>query len=454
MLQAAVNAFRKKQEEIYKQYQHFLRYRTISSTDENTEPMDECAHWLADYLNSLEMNVELWGPSGRKTVFAQSSIQGEKETLLFYGHYDVQPVDPLEEWISPPFEPVVRDGKMYARGACDDKGQIFYTLTALSLYKEMHGTFPLNIKVVIEGEEEHGSQTLISLLEEKKESLKADHVVIVDGMMDEAGTPNVTLGVRGIIAMRVTLREGDMDLHSGNVGGIARNPLHAMVQLLSTLHRRDGIPNVSGFYDEVIEPSPSEKEELDFTFDVEAFEKTYGFTPLHANSKVSPLEAVCLQPTLEINGISGGYAGLGFKTVIPAKAVANISCRLVPKQDPERIAALISEHLNYHAPEGLEMTVELLEGSGRGFRLSGKTPIAGKMTKSYETVFEKECKKNLMGGSVAVAADLIDTSGGNGIIVGLCKGEDAIHAPNESFSLERFEQGYLSIYCLLSNFEE
>jgi acetylornithine deacetylase/succinyl-diaminopimelate desuccinylase-like protein len=452
MFEAALNEYRKKQEEILKEYQHFLRYRTISSTDENTEAMDECADWLCELLSSFEMNTQLWGSSGRKTVYAQSPYQKGKETLLLYGHYDVQPVDPLEEWISPPFEPVVRDGKIFARGACDDKGQIFYTLAALRVYHTLHGSFPINIKIVIEGEEEHGSYTLLTLLEEKKEELKANHVVIVDGMMDEDGTPAVTLGARGILAMRVTLKEGEMDLHSGNVGGLARNPLHAMVQLLSTLHGRDGYPHISGFFDEVVEPSPSEKEELNFSFNQESFEKTYGFTP-KTNGGRSPLEAVYLRPTLEINGISGGYAGPGFKTVIPSKAVANLSCRLVPKQDPQRIAALISEHLNHHAPEGLEMTVELLDGYGSGFRLSGKSRIAEKMSKSFQQVFEKECKKNLLGGSIAVAAKLIEISGGDGIIIGLCKGEDAIHSPNESFSLERFELGYLSIFTLLQNFE-
>ena len=438
--------FEKEREQIFRDYFTFLRFASISTDHAYNEELFSCAQWLCDYLKACGLSVEKWETEYAPVVFAQDLRAGpDKKTLLIYCHYDVQPVDPLEEWISPPFEPTVRDGEVYARGASDNKGQCFYTVTALKMLLKQLGKLPVNLKFLIEGEEESGSLSLSKILKEKKESLKADYLLIVDSGIEEPNTPAITLGARGLVCMQVTLKEANFDLHSGMVGGIAHNPNRALANILSKLHDEQGKVAIPGFYDDVVEISAEDKKEIDFHFDEKRFESLFGFVPT-AHQGGTPFNEACwLKPTVEINGMWGGYTGAGFKTVIPAKAYAKISCRLVPDQTPEKIAQLVTDYLLKQMPRGLQLHVEQLPGNGRGFRTNPHSEIAQLMSKSYEQVFQKPCKKILIGGSIPIAVELGETAEAERLLVGVGLPGDHIHAPNERFGLDRFEKGYLTI---------
>jgi len=427
-------------------YSTFLRFKSIATDPNYKKDVLNCADWLCEYLLSSGLEVEKWETANAPIVFASDLRAGpEKETLLIYCHYDVQPVDPLNEWISPPFEPTVRNGEIYARGAQDDKGQCFYTLLALKTLLLHYKPLPLNLKFIIEGEEESGSSGLCKLLTEKKQTLKADHLLIVDSGIEEPNTPAITLGARGIICMEASLQEASFDLHSGMAGGIAYNPNRALVELLSKLHNEDGSISIPGFYDSLTEIHPDERTKLSFDFDREVFYQQFGFYPSGMEKELSAKEANWLRPTLEINGIWGGYTGSGFKTVIPATANAKLSCRLVPDQDPDKLTTLIENYLRQHTPKELKLTFTVYEGSGKGFRTTPNARIAKIMAQSYSDVFEKPCQNILIGGSIPIAAALARCAEAEMVLVGLGLPDDHIHAPNEHFGLDRFKKGFLTI---------
>ena len=438
--------FEQEKENILRDYFTFLRFATISADPAYAPEMLKCADWLQQYLSDMGLNVELWPSEKGPVVFASDLRAGpDKETLLLYCHYDVQPVDPLEEWTSPPFEPTLREGKVYARGASDNKGQCFYTITALKAFLKTFGQFPLNIKFMIEGAEESGSAGLPALIEEKKALLKADYLLIVDSGLSHPTTPAVTLGARGLVTLQATVKEGHFDLHSGFAGGLAYNPNRALVEMLAKLYDAQGRVAIPGFYDAVVEISPQEKQELSFDFDEEAFHKLFGFKPTGMERGVSPAEANTLRPTIEINGIWGGYIKAGFKTVIPAEACAKISCRLVPNQTPEKIAELVTDFLIQNTPPGLHTEVEIFSGNGRGFRTPAHSHIAKLMATSYSQVFEKPAQKILIGGTIPISIELSQAAQAEMVLVGVGLADDRIHAPNEHFGLDRFEKGFLTI---------
>jgi acetylornithine deacetylase/succinyl-diaminopimelate desuccinylase-like protein len=433
-------------ETIFRDYFTFLRFASIATDPAYKKEVLSCADWLCDYLQSCGLKVELWKTENAPVIFAYDLKAGPgKETLLLYCHYDVQPVDPLDEWITPPFEPTIRDGEVYARGASDNKGQCFYTITAIkSLLKEL-GRLPVNLKFIIEGEEESGSLSLAKLLQEKKEFLKADYLLIVDSGFESPHQPAITLGARGLVCLEATLQEANFDLHSGMTGGLAYNPNRALSEILSKLHDENGRVTIPGFYDAVEEITPEEKKEISFEFDRDRFQKMFGFMPSGMEKSVAPNEACWLRPTLEINGMWGGYTGSGFKTVIPAKSFAKLSCRLVPHQIPDEIATLVTDFLMKNTPRGLKMHVERLPGNGRGFRTNPHSRIAKLMTMSYSQIYQKPCKKILIGGSIPISVELCESAQAEMVLVGVGLPDDHIHAPNEHFGLDRFEKGYLTI---------
>ncbi len=438
--------FEKDKDKILTDYFTFLKFPTVATDPAHHKDVLACADWLTNYLKEIGLEVEQWETANAPVLFAHDLKAGpEKPTLLLYCHYDVQPVDPLNEWITPPFEPTIRDDAVYARGASDNKGQCFYTITALKyLLKELK-QLPVNLKFVIEGEEESGSSGLSKILQDKKEALKADYLLIVDSGMDSLEEPAITLGARGIICLEMTLQESKIDLHSGMAGGLAYNPNRALAELLAKLHDADGKVAIDGFYDEVTEISDLEKKEISFNFDPEHFHKMFGFYPNGMEKGFSPTEAGWIRPTLEINGMRGGYTGPGFKTVIPAKASAKISCRLVPNQDPKKIAALVTDFLIKNTPKGMDLHVENLAGSGRGFRTDPQSKLANLLCQSYSDVFKKPCKKILIGGSVPISAELCEASEASLLLIGVALPGDHIHAPNEHFQLEGFKKGFLTI---------
>ncbi len=445
--------FESQKEEVFRDFFTFLRFKSISTDSNYRDEVEKCADWLSDYLSASGLNVEKWETEKAPVLFASDLRAGpDKETLLLYCHYDVQPVDPVEKWLTPPFEPTIRDGEVYARGAVDNKGQCFYTLVAIKTLLKQLGQLSVNLKFVIEGEEESASLGLSKILQEKQEALRADYLLIVDSGIEKIDEPAITIGARGLVCFDVTVREAKYDLHSGMAGGMAYNPNRALAEMLAKLHNGDNGVSVPGFYDEVIEIPPHEKNELSFNFDPGHFFSLFGFEPTGMEQGLSPIEANWLRPTLEINGMWGGYTGPGFKTVIPAEAHAKISCRLVPHQNPDRIAALLKDFLLNLTPYGLETEVEVMEGNGRGFRTNPNSRIVQLMAESYAQVFQKPCKKILIGGSIPIAVELAEAARAEMVLVGLGLPDDRIHAPNEHFGLERFEIGYLTICRALELF--
>lgn len=437
------------EEKIIEDYFTFLRFPSISTDPEYKEEMGKTADFLVEHLKEMGLDVELW-KSDHPCIFASYTKAGkDRPTILLYNHYDVQPADPLDLWHTGPFSPDVREGRVYARGASDNKGQCFYTLQAVKAYLELAKEARVNIKYMIEGEEEIGSPGTTRLLKEKEEDLQADHLLIIDAEMKAENTPGITLGFRGMAQVEITCQNSDVDLHSGIHGGIALNPIRSLVQAFSEFWDDKGKVAIEGFYDDV---RPFEKKELsgmEEDFDLESYQHHFGVKAFANEEGHTLVEANVVRPTVEINGISGGYTGEGFKTVIPAKAHAKISTRLVPDQDPKRIVTLLVDFLKRRLPQGSDITFKLTE-SGEAWHTSSDTPIAKICSTALEEVFEKKSHPILCGASVPIAPLLKKASGAETIGFGVALPRDVIHSPNENFDLKRLRQGFLSLGRVLS----
>lgn len=429
----------------------FLRYPSVSADPQFNTSLNNCAKWLAEGLKKLSFEVQIWPTSGcRPVVFASNLNAGpDKPTLLIYNHYDVQPAENGKQWNSPPFEPQIRQGSVYARGAQDNKGQCFYVLQALQFLQERDGKLPVNIKLCIDGEEEIGSPGLSALLTEKQQDLQADYLAVVDLGIQGPDQPAITLGIRGIVTMDVEVTGSLGDLHSGSQGGIVYNPIHALVELLAGLRDNSGKIAIQGFYDDVVELTPEERSMLSFNFDTESYQNTIGAPPAGGEKHFSPLERAWLRPTLEINGITGGYAGPGFKTVIPAKASAKISCRTVAYQDPEKIGKLIENYLHTHIHPSMQLTVHVHSGKGKAARATPSSRIVQACAKAYSEVYHCPCEYIFEGASIPIVTELAEASGGEIVLLGLGLPTDQIHAPNEHFSVDRLHKGIMIIARML-----
>lgn len=437
--------YEKNEKEILEDFFTFLKFQSISSEPEYKEEMKLCANWLVNYLKNLKFNTEIWETSGHPVIFAENLNAGpEFPTLLIYNHYDVQPVDPLDLWVSDPFEPQIRDGQIYARGAQDNKGQCFYTLQALKSLLKPDGSLPINIKLCIEGEEECGSHGLSSCLQEKAEKLKADYLAIVDLGISSLNNPSITLGIRGIITMDVEIKGAKADMHSGSNGGLLYNPNHALVEILARLRDSNGHIQIPKFYDDVVLLSEDEKALVSWDFDVAKYRSMFGVFPTGGEKNYLPLERNWTRPTLEINGISGGYSGSGFKTVIPSSASAKISCRLVPNQDPEKIASLIKDFIESEAPDGVTVSVHLHHG-GKAMHSNQNSKVVQAFKEAYSEVFNKPCVFVYEGASIPVVTNLKIAAQAEVVLVGLGLPSDCIHAPNEHFGIDRLKIGFLTI---------
>ena len=419
----------------------FLRFQSISTDPAKRQECDACAEWVKHQLHDAGCKAELIPTSGLPLVYAEDLSAGPNApTLLIYGHYDVQPIDPIELWESPPFEPVIKNGTVYARGAQDDKGQIFYAIAALRALNACKRKRKVNLKFCIEGEEEKGSEGLASSIESLKQKLSADSLLVVDFGMLDAKTPAISLGARGIITMEVTLRGSEGDLHSGTFGGIAYNPNRALVELLNSCWDHDGKVQVPHFYDDVVMPSSSERA----LFKDLKHELPPGLKAVGGEKGFTPVESAWLRPTLEINGMAGGYFGPGFKTVIPSTAQAKISCRLVPNQDPDRIGKLVADFLRAKVKKGIEIHVEMHHG-GKPYRGSSDSLLAKATEIAYEEVCGCPCKRILAGGSIPVIAQLMQAIDAEVVGMGYGLDSDQIHAPNEHFEISRFRKGILTV---------
>lgn len=398
-------------------------------------------------MKELGFTIDRWETGGGPVLFCQNCNAGPNQpTLLLYTHYDVQPIDPLELWTSPPFEPTIRDGEIYARGACDDKGLTFYTMKALQALIARDGKLPINVKWVIEGEEEIGSPGLKKIVASKARELKADYLVVVDVGIPEKNTPAVTLGVRGLVTFTVTVEGSSTDLHSGMLGGMVYNPIHALVEVLAKARDKDGHIVIPGFYDGVPNLTKEEEDSLALDlFNEKEFNRDFGAQPVGGERALPPLVRNWLRPTLEVNGIEGGYHGPGFKTVIPAKAMAKVSCRLVGNQNPEKISNAVKEFFLKNCPNGLKMDVFIHPGAGVASITSPNATVVQAFAQSFSEVFGKPCLNVMCGGSIPVTAELAKASGAEVVWVGLGMDSDKIHAPNEHFGIDRLEKGFLTM---------
>lgn len=419
----------------------FLTIPSISTDSNYKEHVHEAAKFVVDYLEEIGFQqVEMIETGGHPLVFAEWIENKDAPTVLFYGHYDVQPVDPLEEWLSDPFRPEIRDDRIFARGASDDKGQLFMHLAVFEAFMKTEGKLPLNVKVCIEGEEEIGSENLYSVLETHKEKFAADFVTISDSGMVEKNQPTILYGLKGFTGLEVTVKGPNQDLHSGIYGGAVRNPIMALCHILASMKNETEQITVDGFYDDVVDLTEKERA-LIRQVKGENYIETTGVKETVSELGYDEKEHTMARPTFEINGIYGGYQGEGTKTIIPASATAKITCRLVPNQDPEKIQQLLKAHIEKVKPKGVEVDVKLEKLSARAYMVDVDHPIIQTAAQCYEKAFDKETVFVRMGGSIPVVEWLDELYDIPVILLGFGTPEDRLHSPNESFPLDSFDKG-------------
>lgn len=437
--------FESHREEVLSDFFKFLSFKSIATDSAFDQETKACADWLVDYLKKIGLDAENWPSSGKPVIFAKHCKAGKgRPTLLVYQHYDVQPVDPLDLWKTDPFTPTLEQGNVFARGAQDNKGQCFYTIIAIRALLELAETMQFNLKLFIEGEEESGSRGTREIIKSKKNELKSDYLLVVDAGLPGPGIPAITLGTRGILTAEVTCRGANGDMHSGTFGGIAYNPNRALAIALASLWDEKGRVAVPHFYDDVQKLSSKELKSLHLKIDRKKIKEEFGLRAFCPEPGYSIGESSCIRPTLEINGMSGGYTGEGFKTVLPAVAKAKISCRLVPHQKPADICKHLKAHLLKAMPRGMEVEVKFDQGSP-AFRSNYDSFIAKLVAKAYEEVLGKPCQYCLTGGSIPITVELAHYSHADTVLMGYGLDSDQIHAPNEHFGLDRFEQGFLTM---------
>ncbi|WAA10889.1 dipeptidase [Fervidibacillus albus] len=428
------------------QLKEFLKIPSISALSEHKEDVKTAAEWLKTELSKIRMeNVQIFETDGHPIVYADWLHAEGKPTVLIYGHYDVQPVDPIDLWETPPFEPSIRDGKIFARGASDDKGQVFMHLKAVEALFETVGRLPINLKFIIEGEEEIGSPNLPRFVEEHRDLLKADLLVISDTGMIEKGKPTICYGLRGLCGLQIDVKGAKTDLHSGQYGGGVQNAAHALVQLLASFHDKDGKVTVEGFYDQVLPLTDEEKEAFrSLNTDEEQIRQELGVPELFGEKGFSFNERTWVRPTLEINGMASGFQGEGIKTVLPSEATAKITCRLVPNQDPSEIYELLVKHIEANKPAGVTVSVTPFD-KGTPFLTPFDHPAIQAAGRAYEKVYGVKTAFTRSGGSIPIVADFDRILRIPVVLMGFGLPNENFHAPNEHFHLENFEKGMETI---------
>lgn len=420
----------------------FLKIPSVSTDSNYKTNIFEAAYFVANYLEDIGFgNVEQIKTGGHPLVYAEYNKAGEDApTVLLYGHYDVQPADPIGQWKSDPFEPELRNGRIYARGASDDKGQVFMHLAVFEAFMKTEGKIPVNVKVCIEGEEEIGSENLYRILNDKKELFAADFAVISDSGMVAKNQPTILFGLKGLAGIEINVTGPDHDLHSGIYGGAVRNPLMALSRILSSMKNEDEVVTVEGFYDDV-EALTKEERELIKAIEGEDYLETTGVSETISEKNYTAKEHTMARPTLEVNGMYGGYQGEGTKTIIPATATAKLTCRLVPGQDPVHIQNLLEQHVIKHAPKGVTVKVQKEKSSSKAYKVEPNHPLIKKAAISYTKAFEKETVFVRMGGSIPVVEWIDDIFNIPIVLLGFGTPEDRLHSPNESFPLDSFDKG-------------
>jgi acetylornithine deacetylase/succinyl-diaminopimelate desuccinylase-like protein len=423
----------------------FLRIPSVSARSEHRDDVAKAADWLAGRLKTAGLAAEVIPTKGHPVVLGEWRGAGPKApTYLVYGHYDVQPAEPLELWHSPPFEPTVRNGRIYARGSVDDKGQLYLHVKALEAHLAANGKLPVNVIVLAEGEEEVGSEHLSEFVEQQANRLACDGVIISDSAMFAPGLPSILFSLRGLAYLQIDLDGPGSDLHSGSYGGAVVNPATVLARIIASFHDEQRRVAVQGFYDRVVDWEDDVRSQIrSLPFREERFREEAGSPALGGEAGYSTLERIWTRPTLEVNGLLSGYTGEGAKTVLPAKAMAKISCRLVPDQSPDEITALVTDHVRRLAPPEVTVTVTPLS-NGRPWRAKLEGPLFEAGRRALQRAFGREPVLTGEGGSIPVVGDFQRILGAPVLLMGFgLPGENA-HAPDEWISVENFEKGMLA----------
>lgn len=431
-----------------------LRIPSVSADSKHAGDVRKAAEFLLEKLKQAGVDkAELCETAGYPIVYAEKIIDPKLPTVLVYGHYDVQPPDPLDLWTSPPFEPVVKDGKIYARGACDDKGQAYMHVKAFEAMMKLNQV-ACNIKFMIEGEEEVGSENLDTFVVKNKEKLKADVILISDTSIISLDQPSITVGLRGLSYMEVEVTGPNRDLHSGVYGGAVANPINTLSKMIASMHDEKGRVTIPGFYDKVVELTAADREAMNKApFSLEHYKKDLDINDVKGEDGYTTIERTGIRPTLDVNGIWGGYTGEGAKTVLPSKAYAKISMRLVPDQDTKEITELFTKHFESIAPKSVKVRVTALHGGQ-----AAVTPTNSKAFKAASAAFEEVWGKKPIptrdGGSIPIVALFKKELGLDTVLMGFGLDSDAIHSPNEHYGIKNFTLGIETITAFYKHFSK
>jgi len=419
----------------------FLKIPSISSQSDHDEDTRRAADFMVAEFERLGLAVELVDLGGHPLIYAETEQRPDRRTLLFYGHYDVQPVDPLDLWETPPFEPRIENNIIYARGACDDKGQVYTHLKALEAYVQLGIEPPVNVKFIIEGEEEAGGESIYRYTEQNSEKLACDAVVVSDTALYNESTPGICYSLKGLAYMEIRVKGPDMDLHSGSYGGTVMNPGNALAEIVAKLKDEDGRCLVPGFYDDVLELDQDERDGFaDLGYTDEILKKETGAPAAFGEKGFTTLERMWARPTCDVNGLLSGYGGEGAKTIIPSRALAKVSMRLVPDQDPEKIAAAFTKYVQEIAPP--EVEVEVIDHHGaRPVLVPRKSPMMTAGMAALEKGFGAKPVFIREGGSIPIVGTFKEYLKSPVLLLGYGLSTDNIHSPNEKFHLENFWRG-------------
>ena len=439
-----VEYIKKNKENYINELKEFLSIPSISTLTENKKDILKCAQFVSNKLKDAGMSrVEIYKTEGHPIVYGEWLGAPGKPTVLVYGHYDVQPVDPVELWNNPPFDPVIKDGKIFARGATDDKGQLYMHIKSVEAFFKTTGSLPLNVKYLIEGEEEIGSSSLGPFINQYKDLLKCDAVLISDTALYEAGSPALTYSLRGIAYLDIEITGPNRDLHSGEYGGAVANPINVLADMISKLHDKNGRISIPGLYDDVLKLTKKEKENFKkLKFSEKKFAKDLNVAELKGEKGYSTLERIWARPTLDCNGIIGGFTGRGAKTVIPSKVSAKISMRLVPNQKPQKIFKLFTKYIKEIAPKSVKVKVANLQGGDPCLiPLNDKATISA--SKAMDKTFGKKTIFIREGGSIPIVSEFSKNLKAPVVLMGLGLNSENLHSPNEHFNLNHFELGII-----------
>ncbi len=423
----------------------FLAIPSISALPEHAGDVKRCAEWCAGEMERIGLqHVKLLDTPGNPVVYGDWLNAPGAPTILFYGHYDVQPVDPLELWESPPFDATIRDGEIYARGSADDKGQVFMHFKAIEAHLKQNGTLPVNMKIILEGEEEVGSVNLDDFIRAHKDDLAADVVVISDSGMFGRGVPSICYGLRGLVYFQLDLRGSSTDLHSGSFGGAVANPAMVLSQVLAQMKDRSGRIRIPGFYDDVVPLKEEERKAwATLPYNEKKYKKDFGIPKLFGETGYTTLERTWARPTFEVNGLLSGFTGEGAKTVLPAVAMAKVSMRLVPNQHPDKIAELFEAHVKDITPKTVELKVTRMHG-GKPWMTAYENPFVQAAARAIEKGFGRAPVFTREGGSIPVVSTFQEELGLPSVLFGVGLPDENAHAPNEKLDLGNFHGGIIS----------